>query len=599
VKWCGVQIAFKNKPAESTENPVTSERNRPLNVFGMPLVDSNCNGCHILHRSFQGRNLIQWNNAWNGVNADDADNMPHEIEQNKLEPQKSAAFFDKTCIEEGIFALAVKGESSLFSLIDSGPDAESFNLTRFNRVFDKMFSIFAGCRDCNQKMTINRFARLLFDMVYAADTYIKKKGPETAAGGGAGVGESADEIPGDGKSFKGSFDDEGRIYYLMLSGLIAAGDIESDSGHYTIKGDSNQTRKRSWRFDVVAVWCQLQVLFCLWKWSSTHASFGHHVNYIYLGVADFYMAFLMYAMHEGSMSRHSGYKSLEFETFHYFYSSMYPCFVRNNVDGRSLGTCPHNLSLLVLDPNNGGIDILKTKWAWPVDRARNTSANLDEVRKQVRDLRTAIVCFWRDKFSHLSKAIHRQASVASRNEEMGPPFGRFFTNYNKCLEIVGHSALMQGTLTLQKSVTLMPSRQLYWLHFKYITFLSINESCKQCETYYQSLRIPCERAAYQQTWQRWVNTFYAKLEALGIIPPPPPRPAGGDLGAQHGALLLHPPSERRCLPSPPSRAPFPPLRSADFAGLHPCDDDDDDVGPAAVVGDLLRLLDELRRVRRR
>ena len=492
-KFCSVQVWFKNKPSESTISPASWERNRSHTAFGMPHAVINCHGCHFLHRSSQGRNLVLWDNIWSGVTPDDPPTKRHEFKFKAREERRAPAFYQHTCVEQGIFSSAFSDTSSdLFTLIDTaGTETKIFNSSKCDKVFQKMFGLFAGCRDCNSKMTINEFTKHLFSLVYK------------------GVGVSTRD---------NSIDDEGRIYYLMLSGLVKTDDIDPGEGCFTIhEADHINKRKRSWRFNVIVIWCQLQILFCLWKWSSTPAQFGHHVDHIYLGTADFYMAFILYAMHEGSTPKDYGHASLEFETFHYFYTSMYPQVKRGGAPGVQGGAMDvqHNLSLHVLGISKG---VKKpVEWRYPYVEPTDSSRDLNTIRRQIHDIQKNIADFWKYNFSLLSREIHNQGECFHRqalyaNREM---ISNSLPLFSRCKKITEQFESLRGAPTLEDSVHILTSQQ-YWLHFRYITFLTVNESCKRYEQYYTRLPNTCQevKRAYINAWRLWFNTFNAKLKAL-------------------------------------------------------------------------------------
>ena len=113
-KWCRVQIAFKNKPAESIKNEYTSERNRPCRAFGTPFGECNCNYAHILHRSSDGEGSARWETIWK-KNPDGGKVMKFELYSK--EPLKKADFYAITCIENGMFGGMKTDGCDLFELV--------------------------------------------------------------------------------------------------------------------------------------------------------------------------------------------------------------------------------------------------------------------------------------------------------------------------------------------------------------------------------------------------------------------------------------------------------------------------------------------------
>ena len=341
--WCEVQVLFKNKPSEVTEHKLSSERNRCLNVFGMPYAPSNYDSAHFIHRSSQGKNLVPWNNFWKYVKGSElVDNRKFPMETDAREPGKKADFFSYVCLGRGLFASASDPLSSFF---ESFTRERQFNFTRSEMVLDHLFGVFACCKDCNSKMTINAYTKDLFDLVFPPELYHKKQGLFDA-----GVSDTTGSKRPRRDEFAAKFDTDNCVSYLMLSGLLSEDELGKDAmgafdGQYSV---SIKARRETWQFRVVFIWCQLQILFCQWKRSSLDIPFEHHVGFVYSGTADLYASYILYAMHCASTPSDSGQQNITFSSFHYFYSSLYPQFVRKRAQRASGGIpVPCNLSDLI------------------------------------------------------------------------------------------------------------------------------------------------------------------------------------------------------------------------------------------------------------
>ena len=226
--WCCVQVAFKNKPSESTENTLTTERNRRLHAFGMPFADYNCNGAHFLHRSSNVQGAMDWDSVW--LNPPINDTAPVKFELYGVEPRKSGRFFKTTCVENGIFnkltdsaSSAAPSEISLFKLIQDG-----FDVKLFDPVVLRIFTLFAGCKDCNGKMTINEYTADLFDLFYDRTMFELKT-----------TGDGTDSQPKTRRWNPGvnndCFSNEVSIHYLLLSGMVNSADINETNGTFYVK----------------------------------------------------------------------------------------------------------------------------------------------------------------------------------------------------------------------------------------------------------------------------------------------------------------------------------------------------------------------------
>ena len=521
--WCRVQVLFKNKPSESTEHPFTTERNRPSNVFGMPYEDSsNCNGAHFFHRSSQGKSLIPWDTFWNRITGEAGDPVDkvYKLQQSTFEPEKKAEFFNGVCLTGGIFMETDGGDRLLKGF---GVGLVDFNTASFNAVFDRFLNVFAGCRDCNGKMTINEYTEKIFDLVFPRRMYCKKSVP---GGGDIGFG-SGDQGVGTKRArrdeYTGNFDTEGRVCYLMLSGLIRSDElVKGDGGVFT--GDFQigvVERKKSWRFRVVLIWCQLQILFCLWKLASLPGKFEHHVGYIYAGTADLYMSFLLFSMHNASRALNDTSELLSFESFHYFYSSLYPQYARSSNPAAGL---PRNLSLFVLHSGNEDASGRKTYWRDPFVPSRNAANSgimLNKIRNQIKRIYDSVCVFWEEQFKPLSSAIHSQSKLLSSISPANHPI-RYFTSVNNIHRIVSTFEALSGPPTLQKAVDQL-SRRLYWLHFNYITMPTIYAAFGARDAFYASGGLqPAGKDAYQAVWNRWYRLFHTQVRALGTELSSPP-----------------------------------------------------------------------------
>ena len=116
--------------------------------------------------------------------------------------------------------------------------------------------------------------------------------------------------------------------------------------------------------------------------------------------------------------------------------------------------------------------------------------------------------------------IHRQNADQGKADEM---YGResemeqrmkpFFTHFPSCRNIIKEFAVPNKRLSLERSITVLSGR-LYWLHFKYITMISIINSCKECSTHFKGPDInPNSSLSYQFFWHQWCNVFFALVDS--------------------------------------------------------------------------------------
>ena len=557
-KWCQVQVLFKNKPSEVTENKFTSERNRPSNVFGMPYSPDNCNAAHFIHRSSQGRNLFPWDNIWQSVQgAGVSGDVRIKMEQDIHEPEKSSEFFSLVCLGKGLFD-GDDGSDQVSAFVRSFSSGIGFNFLRSERTLVRLLSVFAGCKDCNSKMTINLYTRELFDLVFPPSFYKRKHTPSNP---------DASDNPGPKKrrydEYSAKFETDNCFAYLMLSGLLCENELVNEggtyNGYFTV---SEKERRETWQFRVIFIWCQLQILFCRWRLSSLNDLFEHHVGYIYSGTADLYVSFILYAMYCASTRMGSARANIDFGMFHYFYSSLYPQFVRNRVQAGV--KVPHNLSDMILN-GQGSAD----EWSCPFSCRRPKAECLAIVRRQLAEVCKRVLEFWRCDFINISEMIHCQVEERDYPGEVNQRVeacARYFTSYANSTHIIttfNHATHTRDSLNLQTSVAVLTPR-IYWLHFNYITLPSIRAACGRCDSHYDR-RTPVEKQAYQSIWRWWYTRFLGETQALLAGA----RPCGGEEKDSGGAGVA-----------------FPVLRSADLASRG-------GEGRASWLGQLLALVERL------
>ena len=139
--------------------------------------------------------------------------------------------------------------------------------------------------------------------------------------------------------------------------------------------------------------------------------------------------------------------------------------------------------------------------------------------------------------------IHRQQGNQVPHAISQPEleYTAFFTDPVACQTIVRKFTSAQGLPTLDMSVHHM-TPNLYWMHFKYITLLSVNRSCKECDTHYGRVSLHAEvNAVYRLVWRRWCSLFYAYAQSLGSHPAAPLNAAFFEsLHFGHPALDHHP-----------------------------------------------------------
>jgi len=489
-KWERVQMVFKSKPTFSVKEGCT-DHSRAVHVFGLNdftgSKTTNYEACHFLHHSAVGDNQT-FSQMWGvGITREDYFVVTSAFgNEPDLKPEFFACLFSRS---NGLF-------NRVFFDVDSSTNKLVEEITKncpnlpasFDKLKTLINSTFPGCVDCNSKMTILDFIQPLFAMIYPPDTYSSRTEAENYPG-------STQEITNTREitrtTTKKGFNNEMMLHYIMLCGLSKTENRKNIEGSaYPMYEFKPPEAKRSWQLKCIIMWCSLQILFCDWKMAKLFKGVLHHSNYIYRGVQDFYISLWFYSMYV--MSAKERIPLLEFDEFHYYYTSMLPFFYVQH--GPSYNG-KFNLGSLVLDETNIG------KFTLPDDTARH----LDAVETKIGEICNAVATCWNQHMKDICAKIHVVHGFG-----VPPPLVLdYFTPYDWIKQHSRRIIEDSTPLDLQTFCTLL-TPQLYWFHFKYITLPNIT----QTSTEY--LHTPHMPPTAHLMWFNWCRNFDIMTHQLSV-----------------------------------------------------------------------------------
>jgi len=540
--WRAVQMAFKGKPAFSVRNPNgIGDVSRPVKAFGInPLTGStqaNCEQCHYVHFSMFGDHS-DLNNLWYGCEF--FQKIP--MRNNEAEPTKLDAFYSGIREDRSIFSVAVLNPKFNGYIVNALSDVNS-NWNTITILAVKMFRFFPGCTDCNSHMTISKLIETLFDQLFPSDAYISRFPAPAAPVQNPPIYQRPKNKFRKSRKKK-EFDVEEMIHYLMLSGMLKAdGDVHSDTFNFSI---ADEGRKKTWTLKYIIMWCALQIIFCQWNIKQTAMSIGHHRNYMFFGTMDFYMSLWFYALHclgptiissgkdltimkkeplehtfqddketlAESMVPYTDKNPLEFEEFHYYYTSVFPFFLTKYYPDEKRHS---SLSLSVFSLGDGpDFDVSSSTLVG----LEHPDILLNAVRNNLGLVYEKVFTAWGNYVSTFSAMIHNDFAIPSDEDlvlsVLRTKIGLFFI---KPSEIIAKRGVKERLNLDIDTFIDHQSPYWYWFHFKNITMPQIRRLCReydretlqgQASPHFKPDRVVCITL-----WRRWFQLFDARVRALG------------------------------------------------------------------------------------
>jgi len=539
--WRAVQMAFKGKPAFSIRNPNgIGDVSRPVKAFGInPLTGStqaNCEQCHYVHFSMFGDHS-DLNNLWYGCEF--FQNIP--MCNNEAEPTKLDVFYSGIREDRSIFSVAVSNPK-FNDYIRNALEDDNSNWKMITILAVKMFRFFPGCTDCNSHMTISKLIETLFDQLFPSDTYVSRFPAPDAPVQNPPIHQRPKNKFRKSRKKK-EFDVEEMIHYLMLSGMLKAGIDVQNISRFSI---ADLDRRKTWTLKYIIMWCALQIIFCQWNIKQTAGSIGHHRNYMFFGTMDFYMSLWFYALHclgstekpqsmdlttikkeaiertytddketlAENMAPYTIKKPLDFEEFHYYYTSVFPFFLNKHYPN---GKIHSNLSLSVFSLGDGPDFDASSSTLVGLERP---DILLNAVRNNLGLVYEKVFTAWGNYVSTFSAMIHNDFAIPSDEDlvlsVLRANIGLFFI---KPSEIIAKRGVKERLNLDIDTFIDHQSPYWYWFHFKNITMPQIRRLCReydretlqgQASPHFKPDRVVCITL-----WRRWFQLFDARVRALG------------------------------------------------------------------------------------
>ena len=496
LSWELVQVLFKGKPAFSIEAD-GYKHERPKLVFGIsrlhPGATSNCQDCHFIHESVFTQ-LDRFVNPWDRdvVNGepkriDNVRDLTIQMTNFGYSVEDIPSFHAKISVRDGLWT----GVCDFLQCFPEGNPTDGGverNMAHFsqNEVMKTIMGTFAGCRDCNSKMTVNSYILPLFTILTkGVDLGDVEAEPEAGRNKSKRkrVKVTATKVLKKDQGVADFFDDEKMMFYVLLCGMIEEEDaiftVTLDPGDsYSVVVINDGSRCASWRFRFVLLWCLLQILFSVWENAKTSPVFRHHLSYVYEGIQDFYLSFILFSLHCANGRFLISGSHMQFSTFHFFYSSHLPFFLMGGAGN------PHSLNSL------SGLILEGCRF--------NFQRNKGDVRRQFDQIKQKIKLFWMSHVKPLSDFLHGRADVGQ--------YANFF-----CTPVSATSMTEQSTripLDVESFSRYFTGGPGYWFHFKTITMRNIEADCG---LYFNTGTIP----TVNQVWAQWYGQLCSSINHLG------------------------------------------------------------------------------------
>lgn len=469
-KWKAVQMAFKGKPSFTIRDLSGYKLSRPVYAFGLNRLvyskkQENAEACHFVHYSQKG-NEQYVNDYWNVFSAG-------AVAQNDIQHHNTSIDivdkreFCRKLVEHGLLDATQKATVDIFLESQFGDNGNFGNVDLLRQ---KMTGKFAGCVDCNSKMTVADRLGTVFDMCFDGGGYYNLRGRRTKVKTGE------------------------MMQYLMLGCVLQDEDVNFDTAQYTVS--SGSMRRKHWVLRFIITWCAIQILFCRWKIGATDYHFQHHLAYIYMGVMDFYISLWLYALHCVGYVENSSHR-VDFEEFHYYYTSCYCIYAKRGGARNPLNY--NNLECYVLTKcDNERSDTLGGMNP-PDPRAVNEHS---DIQRRMMAIINDVHSFWDREMKEFCNKIHNSLRP-------NPPvvsWPDFFLNPTRIRAITTAMREQSNATGLDiGNCCRILGREWYWFHFKHITFAFMTEICRR---YDESVRGNTPAHAMRMClWRRWYRRF--------------------------------------------------------------------------------------------
>jgi len=478
LKWRSVQAWFKSKPAIFLDD---SKGNRHIHVFGIyPGIGKrteSSNKCHYLHTSASGGGA-NFNGIWALCDVPDGTSTLTETFNGFAAEIRADTGYLTRLIHTGSMFNTIPDLTAGFLF-----DPMHVNTNHLTAVITTMRSkTFAGCWDCNNKMTQMNFIKPLFDAQFETILNIKQRDAKLNV----------------------------KMNYILLSMQLNTENVVKDDGSPITKGTVNKyaytispAMQRVWNLKLGVAWCLMMIVFSHWNARKLEPKYRHHEIYILNGSADFYLSLLLYLVYRANYPSTGGGTALEFEEFHFFYATNFIFWLKHEgivsehttpIGGNSLSLAIHHLNANVPNQEWKEVEVLDI----PNFDSRNPVVSAGAALKQVYDKTTLFIEMF---FKPFCQQLY--TGWTGTNDAKG--YTNYFASPATVDGLITQMRTTSANLNVHEFVNIM-GPDMYWFHFKHITMQQISVACGESRSSLPPI--------FHQPFDRWCASAFAKVNAL-------------------------------------------------------------------------------------
>jgi hypothetical protein len=275
LRWRSVQAWFKSKPAIFLDD---SKGNRHIHVFGIfPGIGKrteSSNKCHYLHTSASGGGA-NFNGIWTLCDLQDGQTtFTRTFDGFEANIRTNTGYLQKLIHAGSIFSTITDLTAGFLF------DPTHVNTPHLIAIINTMRSkTFAGCWDCNNKMTQMNFIKPLFDAQFETILNIRNRDAKLNV----------------------------KMNYILLSMQLNTENVVKGDGSPITTGPTNKyaytispAMQRVWNLKLGIAWCLMMIVFSHWNARKLEPKYRHHEIYILNGSADFYLSLLLYLVYRAN-----------------------------------------------------------------------------------------------------------------------------------------------------------------------------------------------------------------------------------------------------------------------------------------------------------
>ena len=515
--WRQTQYWFKGKPSFVLDDIGARNRNAfgPAHGIGIRNPNKNANACHFVHVSAsEGQTTFHglWDKFADPRGVDKKFNLCPFLNETQM---KDNRFSERLNITYSVFAdlEPTHGDHAVDSFL--WDVINTAQVTRAVGIISK--GTFAGCWDCNHKMTQMKLIHELYSVSFGDTEDIARMFTHTPA-------VNADQ--------RQELMLNAEMYYILMQGMLKRDNVfvpvRAPGGPAVIYKDLRMQQVNitpdqqcKWQFKLAILWCLLMILLSNWNISDQKVSTRHLMVYIYAGTSDFYLSLVCYLIYIANF-RHATRDPLSFEEFHYFYATNFVFHMKRKgmLVEDPLTPLSNSLTAAIMHP------LAFTQASWPSanlgnDMQQKRPSHLyDGAREDIATLYRGIVKFSDNYLKKLCNHLYDDRMDATT-------FDEYLSSLENIQVIDNHISRIPGT-TIQEFVDYLGD-SMYWYHFKNITMPQIAHDVKLARDTVEEER--------QRVIDNWYNHTSASVRQLRGPMPTSSGRALVRLSAQFAAAL--------------------------------------------------------------